>query len=402
QRMILALVLAAATLGFSPLAFAFLCLLLLTVVAARRRLTPTAVGFGAGVATLVAFELIVLRVFPSDGVYPFYAANLTGCVGVSVLGVLLARRAPNGQLLTAFFALWGVSSLIFWAVPSPVGGNWTRLGEFSFPLMVLTASLARFRPRGLAIFALAGALAYTLVPNLMLIPYRLDNRPAAGPFWQPALAFLADHAERAFRVEVVPTAAHWESYYLPRAGYALARGWYRQLDLVDNRVLYSKALDPAAYRSWLRRQAVEYVLLPSTRLDPDGGPREARVLRSSDSGLCLVYRDRRWTIYRLPHPTALITGPGRVKVEAFGHTQIVGTVSQPGRYLLRAHYIPFWKAGGNVCVERGPNRMTWLVVSAPGRFSLKVASVGEALLLAAEGRQHSCIKEVASAPQRSS
>jgi hypothetical protein len=401
KRAVLALVFAAVTLGFSPLAFAFLCLLLLAAVAVRRRLTPAVVGFGAGVGVLAGFELLVLRIFPSAGVYPFYTANLAGCLGVSVLGVLLARRAPNGQLLTAFFALWGASSVFFWAVPSSVGGNWTRLGEFSFPLMLLAASLARFRPRGLVILALAGALAYTLVPNLMLIPYRLDNRPAAGRFWQPALSFLANHARTGYRVEVVPTAAHWESYWLPSAGYALARGWYRQLDMVDNPVLYAKGLDAVTYRNWLRQQAVEYVLLPSTRLDPDGGPREAHVLRSRDSGLSVAYRDRRWTIYRLPQPTPLITGPGPARVDAFGHTRIVGTVSQPGRYLLRAHYIPFWEADKSVCVERGPNRMSWLNVYAPGRFSLSVAPAGEAILLAATVEQrHSCRKVVTRAPER--
>jgi hypothetical protein len=402
KRSVLALVLASATLGFSPLAFAFLCLLLLTVATVRRRLTFAAVGFGAGVAMLIAFELLMLRVFPSDGVYPFYAANLAGCLGVSVLGVLLARRTPNGQLLTAFFALWGAGSLIVYAAPSPVGGNWTRLGEFSFPLMLLAASVARFRPRGLTVVALAGALAYTLVPNLMLIPYRLDNRPAAASYWQSALSFLAHHAHPGYRVEVVPTAAHWESYWLPSAGYALARGWYRQLDMVDNPVLYSKVLDAAAYGTWLRQQAVEYVLLPSTRLDPDGGPEEARVLHSHPSELSLVYRDPRWAIYRLVHPSPLITGPGRAQVEDFGHTRIIARVSRPGRYLLRAHFIPFWKAGKGVCVERGPNRMTWLVVSAPGRFSLEVAPVGEALLLAISGeRRHSCGKDAAGASERS-
>jgi hypothetical protein len=171
--------------------------------------------------------------------------------------------------------------------------------------------------------------------------------------------------------------------------------------MVDNPVLYSQELDPVAYRSWLREQAVEYVLLPSTRLDPDGGPREARVLRSPDSGLSLAYRDRRWTVYRLPHPSPLITGPAPARVDEFGHTRIIGTVSRPGRYLLRAHFVPFWKASTGVCVEPGPNRMTWLVVSAPGRFSLEVAPVGRALLLAASVvRPRSCVKDSPSASER--
>jgi hypothetical protein len=391
RRFALAYVLAALTLGFSPLAFAFLCLVLLSVLCARRRPAGTAVKVAAGIALLAGFELVVLRLFPSDGAYPFHPANLAGVLGVSIVGILLARRAPapGARPLVAFFALWGASSVFFWAVSSPIGGNWTRLGEFSFPLMLLAATLARFRPRGLVVFALAGALTYTLVPNLMLIPYRLDNRPSAARFWQPAIAFLARHARPGYRVEVVPTAAHWEAYWIPRAGFALARGWYRQLDVVDNPALYSDHLDAEAYRSWLRSQAVEYVLLPSTRLDPVGGPREARVVRSA--GLALVHHNPRWMIYRLRRPTPLVTGPGTVRVETFGHTTIAGTVARPGRYLVRNHYIPFWKVGPNVCVERAPNRATWLYVSRPGRFSLRVASAPAALLLAAHLEpRHDC------------
>jgi hypothetical protein len=384
RRTALALVLAGLTLGFSPLAFAFLCLILVSILAVRRRVTPSALGLGVGLALLAGFQLVVLWVFPSGGTYPFHAANLVGVLGVSLLGALLARRARNGQILAAFFVLWGASSILLSVVSTPIGDNWTRLDEFAFPLMLLTASLAGFRPRWLVAVALAGAFAYTITPNLMLIPYRLDNRPAAEHFWQPAIQFLQRHAQPGYRVEAVPTAAHWESYWIPRSGFALARGWYRQLDVVDNPALYSTQLGPAAYRHWLRSEAVEYVLLPSTRLDFEAAPREAQLLRSGESGLIVAYRGRGWTIYRLPHPTPLITGPGQAHVLTFGHTRIDGTVSTPGRYLLRAHYIPFWQTSGPVCLRRGPDRMTWLDVTRPGPFSLKVASAGKALLLAAD------------------
>ena len=67
-------------------------------------------------------------------------------------------------------------------------------------------------------------------------------------FWQPAVAFLHRHAKPGYRVEVVPTAAHWESYWIPKAGFPLARGWYRQLDVADNPALYAEHLDASAYR----------------------------------------------------------------------------------------------------------------------------------------------------------
>src|SRR5262249_20268337 len=157
------------------------------------------------------------------------------------------------------------------------------------------------------------------------IPYRLDNRPAGASFWRPAIDYLERHPEQGFRVEVVPTAAHWESYWLPRAGFALARGWYRQIDMEDNSVLYSKHLNPVDDVRWLRSNAVAYVLLPATELDPVGGPQEARILRSGAPGLDAVFKSSNLTIYRLHSPTPLLAGPGVGRVDVFDHTTIAGT-----------------------------------------------------------------------------
>ena len=389
RRTLVAIVLAALTLGFSPLAFTFLCLVLVALVVAHRRVTRRSLVLGLALLLIAGVELVALLAFPSPGVYPFHLINLVGVLGVSTLGVLVARRARGGAPIAAFFALWGLGSVVSFLVPTAVGGNWTRLGAFVLPLMLLTASLAAFRPRRLVALALAAAFAYNLTPYLMLIPYRLDNRPAAESFWQPAVSFLRKHAGPNFRIEVVPTAAHWESYWLPRAGFALARGWYRQLDEVDNPALYAKHLDASAYRRWLRSTAVKYVLLPATALDPDGGAQEAQLVRSGAAGLALAFRGKEWAIYRLPRPTPMLTGPGTAVVTRLGHATIAGTVSAPGRYLLRTRYSPYWKLRGQGCVALGPGKMTYLRFRAAGRFSLTVASTPDALIDAATGAHHS-------------
>ena len=244
---------------------------------------------------------------------------------VTALGVLVAREARGAGPLVAFYALWGLGSVVVYIVPSPLGDNWTRLSAFVFPVMLLTASLAGFRPRRLVVLALAAALAYNLVPYALLLPSRLDNETQKASFWRPAIRFLRAHEQPGFRVEVVPTAEHWESYWIPKAGFPLARGWYRQLDVADNPALYRNNLDANAYRSWLRSNAVRYVLLSTTTpLDWDGGPQEARVVRGPHSGLQLVFRSRNWTIYELPHATPLLTGPADPVVTSFGHTTIGG------------------------------------------------------------------------------
>jgi hypothetical protein len=388
RRTWLALVFAALTAGFSPLAFAFLCLLLAAL--ARRRIWRRSLLIGAGLVAIGAIGAAVLILFPSQGVYPFHWIDFAGVIGVTMLGALLAWRARDGRPLVAFYALWGLGSVVLFVMPSPLGDNWTRLSAFVFPLMLITAALADFRPRWLVALALAFALAYNITPYLLLIPYRLDSRPAKAAFWKPAVDFLRRHPAVGFRVEVAPTAAHWESYWIPKAGFPLARGWYRQLDEIDNPLLYSKHLDPLTYRRWLRENAVRYVLLPATPLDWNGGPQEAKVLRSHASGLRVVFRSAGWAIYELPHAAPLLTGPGRAQITQFGHTEISGRVWSPGRYLLRVHYNPYWTTSGVGCVRRGRAQMTWLLFTIGGRFSIRVPNGPDALFDAATSDQNHC------------
>jgi hypothetical protein len=382
RRLRLAAVVAALTVGFSPLAFAFLCLIVASYAVSRRQIARRHVWFGAGLALAAGIEVLVLLLFPaSTGVYPFHWIDFGGVLAVTILGVLVARRARGGAPLVAFYALWGLASIVVYIVPSPLGDNWTRLSAFVFPVMLLTASLADFRPRRLVVLALAVAFAYNVVPYALLIPSRLDNQTQHASFWRPAIGFLRAHEQPGYRVEVVPTAEHWEAYWIPKAGLALARGWYRQLDVADNRVLYEKNLDGASYRSWLRSDAVRYVLLSRTApLDWDGGPEESRVLRSAGSGLRVVFRSKNWTIFELPHATPLLTGPSDPVVTSFGHTVIRGRVFAPGRYLLRAHFNPYWRLTGAGCAAPGPNKMTILDLSRPERFALAVPGTPAALV----------------------
>jgi hypothetical protein len=394
RRPRLAVLMALLTVGFSPLAFVFLCLVVASYAVSRRRLISRRyLWFGLGLTAAAGVELLALVLFPTNtGVYPFHWIDFLGVLGVTTFGVLVARHARRGGPLVAFYALWGLGSILFYIVPSPLGDNWTRLGAFAFPVMLLTASLAGFRPRRLVAIALAGALAYNLVPYMLLLPSRIDNPTQQASFWQPALGFLQRHDQPGYRVEVVPTAEHWEAYWVPKSGFALARGWYRQIDVVDNPALYQTHLSAASYRHWLRSAAVRYVLLSTTvPLDWDGGPQEAHVLRSAGSGLRVVFRSRNWTIYELPHATPLLTGPQHPAVTSFGHTVIRGRVFTGGRYLLRAHYNPYWRLRGSGCVAPGPNKMTILVLPRAEPFVLTVPGTPQALVSEiVGGKQAAC------------
>jgi hypothetical protein len=382
RRFWLAAVVAALTVGFSPLAFVFLCLVVGAYAVWRRQVAVRYIWFGVGLGVAAAIEAAALVLFPAGtGTYPFHWIDFATVLLVSSLGVLVARRARGAGPLVWFYALWGLGSIVVYVVPSPLGDNWTRLSAFIFPVMLLTASLAGFRPRRLVVLALAAALAYNLVPYALLVPSRLDNNTQSASFWRPAIGFLQEHEQPGFRVEVVPTAEHWEAYWIPKSGFPLARGWYRQLDTADNPALYGNHLGAPAYRRWLRSNAVRYVLLSGTApLDWDGGPQEARVVRSTGSGLKAVFRSRNWTIYELPHATPLLTGPESPVVTSFGHTAIRGQVFAAGRYLLRNHYSPYLRLQGSGCVAPGPNKMTYLDLTRPERFALSVPGTPDGLV----------------------
>ena len=382
RRFWLAALFAALTVGFSPLAFVFLLLVVGAYAVWRRQIEVRYVWFGVGLAVAAGIELAALVLFPEGtGSYPFHLIDFAAVLAVSALGVLVARNARGGGPLVWFYALWGLGSILLYLVPTPLGDNWTRLSAFIFPVMLLTTSLAGFRPRRLVVFALAVAFAYNLVPYALLVPSRLDNNTQAASFWAPAIGFLRAHDQPGYRVEVVPTAEHWEAYWIPKSGFPLARGWYRQLDTADNPTLYKSHLGAPAYRHWLRSAAVRYVLLSTTApLDWDGGPQEARVVRSPGSGLKEVFRSRNWTIYELPHATPLLTGPANPVVTSFGHTAIRGQVFAAGRYLLRNHYSPYLRLQGGGCVAPAPNKMTYLDLTRPERFALSVPGTPDGLV----------------------
>ena len=385
-RRIVAAGAAALTLGFSPLAFVFLCLVLLALVLVRRRVPHTLV-FTAAIAAIAAVQLGALVFFPSSGPYPFRLLELGAVLGVTVLGAALARRARHGAPLAAFFLVWGGASLLMFLVATPVGENLTRIRSLVFPLMLLTAFLARFSPRWLAALALSVALAYNVAPYAAPMVERTDVRPAHRVFWAPALEFLAERSSANYRVEVVPTFDHWEAYWVPKAGLPLARGWYRQIDIARNELFYDKPLAAAAYRRWLRGMGVRFVVLPETRLGQKGEEREAALLRSGHSGLDPVFSDGDVVIYELPRPDPILTGPGAPRISRLDHAGVEGELTAAGTYVLKIRYTRYWRVrAGAVCVERAADGMTRVRATRPGRFALAVPEEPEELVRLLVGR----------------
>ncbi len=381
SHVVIGALLGALTLGVSPLAFVFLALILAAVALERRRVDPRTVVVAIWLGALVVVQLLIGWLFPSEGVYPFLVGHLLAVLAVSILGVAVARRRPEAHLIMWLMIVWAACSLLLFAIPTPVGDNLARLRYLAFPLMLVAAGLSGWRPRLLIIAALLVSFGYGAVPDLYDAATRSDSRPTQPEFWKPAVTFLDQHQTPDYRVEVVQTAGRWEAYWIPEAGYALVRGWYRQVDLAENPLLYQKRITAQQYEAWLRTRAVRYVLLADTPLDTEGAESEALLLRSGRSGLDLVWQQGAWKVYELPNPTPLMTGPGKATITMQGHAKLVGEVTEPGVYRLRVRWMPYWTSGGVVdCVAASPTGQTLLRAGSAGVFSLEAPQQADVLV----------------------
>ncbi len=367
--------LAALTLGLSPLAFFFLCLTVVAAFLARRpRADATVLLVGGSLVALGLVQGGLLFLYPAEAEYPFFRLEELVCViALSAACAALALRAQRGRLLAAVFGLWALATVVAFVVPSPIGENVTRLRGIALPLALLAAALASYRPRWLAGIAIAGAIAFTLVPYVGSALHRTDTRSAEDAYWQPAIDFLAERRSPGERVEVVPTGDHWEAYWLPRAGIPLARGWYRQIDIAQNPLFYEEPLEPEAYRAWLDSLGIRYVLLPDTQLGRVGEEREADLVRSGRAGLVERGRAGDVTVYEVPDAAPMLTGPAEAHITSMQHDRVEGEVGAAGAYRLAVRWTPTWRVeAGDVCVKEGPDGMTQLVAAAPGPFTLGI------------------------------
>jgi hypothetical protein len=188
--------------------------------------------------------------------------------------------------------------------------------------------------------------------------------------------FLDQHAPAPVRIEVPLTRSHWESALLAPS-VSLARGWEKQLDTRFDHVLLAPSLTAAAYLRWLHEQAVAYVALPDTPLDPSS-VQEGKLIRAGLSYLREVFASRHWRIYAVLSPTPLASGPGRLT--SLGHDSFALQAVSPGRFLVRVHFTRYWTLlSGSGCVGAAPGGWTSVTARAPGtvavgaRFSLRRA-----------------------------
>jgi len=211
---------------------------------------------------------------------------------------------------------------------------------------------------------------------------------AAAAYWAPAIDFLRENLTPAYRVEAVDTSGHWAAVYLPRAGIPLARGWYRQDDFPQNQVLYRPELGARSYLAWLRGLGIRYVVLTEAPQDYSARA-EAALLRKGHAGLRAVLRTPQLTIFEVPAPQAIVTGPGAPDVLALTRSRLVVRLSRPGTYRVALRHSPYWQASAG-CLTRGLDGMLRLTVARPGTIHLAFDVDAGRALAALAGREPRC------------
>jgi hypothetical protein len=322
----------------------------------------------------VALGLVLIPnlVFPDSGQFPFafssYLAIPLWCG--SALYVTRGLREEERQLRWTI-AAYLLASTVVWLVPNAMGGNAVRLGAlFGGPVLaaVVLARRPRVSPWFLTLF-MAGGLYWQVTASVSQIVRSVGDPSTSRSYFQPAAQWLREHGGGTVRIEVPPTANHWESAYLA-THFELARGWLRQLDTTRDDVFYGEGpLTAPAYGRWLRQNAVSYVALPDAALDYSSIA-ERRLILSAPPYLDLRWSSEHWRIYAVRNSKPLVAPMAGAAAQVLwaGRQGFGLDVSRPGDFLVRVNFTPYWSISrGAGCILRHGD---WTMVHAshPGVF----------------------------------
>ena len=359
----------------SPVAGVFLAGIYLAGAWERgQRVSRVAIGAGA---LALLLTIVPNLAFPEPGQFPFAFSSFIAiplwCAGA----LFLTRNLPEERQLRRVILGYLLVSTLIWLTPNALGGNAVRLGAL-FGGPVLAAVLLSRRPKPTApawLFALVlgaamvGSLYWQLTASVTQIARSVGDPSTASAYFDPPARWLRAHGGEGLRIEVPPTANHWESAYLAPK-FELARGWLRQLDTTRDDIFYDEGdLTNRAYSAWLRGNAISFVALPDASLDYSSTA-ERKLILTEPSYLKLRDRSEHWRIYQVRNPKPLVApvDGGRAQTLWVGRQGFALDVKRPGEFLVRVNFTPYWSiARGSGCILR---RGDWTVARAshPGVF----------------------------------
>jgi hypothetical protein len=367
RRWWLAAALSVATSLASPVAGSFLAIAWAATALARRdrrRLVAAGSCAGAALAPIAAFAVA----FPEGGTFPFRFGSLV--VVLATCALLLALVPCEHRELRIGALLYAAAAVTTFLLPTPLGGNVARLGMYlAAPLLVAVGTWRRWT----LLVAAVPLLWWQWSPAVDGIARAAADPSTEEAYYAPLLDLLHSQPTPVSRIEVVFTQRHYEAAFVAPV-VPLARGWERQLDMLDNPQFYDGRLDASSYHEWLLASGVQLVALPDAPLDGSSEV-EAAIIRSAPSYLEPVWHDQHWQVWRVAGSPGL-TSAGAELVARDGD-QMTFRASSIGPVLVRVHWTRYWSLTGAGCVEPTADGWTRLQVDRPGTFTLQPAVRGE-------------------------
>ena len=299
----------------SPVAFVLLAVILAGIGLSRapRRselvLPLTTLGLAAAV------ELVLLRLFPAGGRFPFSLPEFAAACVFCGLGIVLTWRVAAAGVLRWMYVVYLVACTAAYLVPSSLGENIARLRYAAIPIAILTLSLRRWRPLPVALFALTLAVAWNLTPLAGSFVKTSADPAANAAYWAPAVGFLREQPlplvprrggrhRRPLARRLPPGRRHPDRARLVPAG-----------RLPAQRPAVREARPHAVRRvAPIARRALRRAARCAARLQRQGGGGADRGREHPASSP--VFRSAHTTIYAVPSPRPIVTGPGRAEVLA--------------------------------------------------------------------------------------
>ena len=374
----LAVLTAAACPLASPVAAAFLAGVVAAGLAERGGRPSRAALAVAGVS--LALVVVPNLAFPEPGQFPFAFSSYIAIPLWCLSALFLLRDLPEERQLRRVILCYLLAGTLVWLVPNALGGNAVRLGAL-FGGPVLAAALLAHRPQlarlsrpalAFLVLAVAGSLYWQLTASVTQIARSVGDPSTARAYFAPPAEWLRAHGAEGMRIEVPPTANHWESAYLA-PDFELARGWLRQLDTTRDDVFYDQdELTQASYGAWLRDNAISYVALPDAPLDYSSVA-ERRLILAAPPYLDLRWTSPHWRIYEVRGAKPLVSplGASAGEIRWVGRQGFALDVDRPGKFLVRVNFTQYWSiVRGSGCILRHGD---WTVARAarPGVFRVR-------------------------------
>ncbi len=318
-------------------------------------------------AAALAPIAVVALMFPAPGTEPYEPWALAWDL---LLSATLAWSARDNRALRWGAGLYAGVAIGSFLVPTALGGNVSRLGQYVAGPLLACALL----PRRRAVFALFAVplFVWQWYPAVDGIAFARTDPSTRAAYYLPLQRYITAQPGLIGRVEIPSTFRHWEAAYAA-PHMLLARGWERQLDIAYNPIFYSGPLTAQSYRTWLQENGVEYVALPDAKLD-DSSLAERTLLLRGAPYLHEVWQGTHWRVWRVDGFHGLVDGPATV--EQLTPDRIVLDVYGPGDVTVRVRTSSHWHVSGGGCATASPDGWTTLRDVPAGRVEMHQAFRG--------------------------